>query len=99
MQDVHWFGGQIGGEFQGYALGNILSVQFYEEALKARPEIPLEISGGKFDTLHGWLRENIYRHGSKFTAPELIERVTGRGIDIEPYIRYLRVKYGDLYKI
>ncbi len=99
MQDVHWFGGQIGGEFQGYALGNILSAQFYEEALKARPEIPLEISGGTFDALHGWLRENIYRHGSKFTAPELIERVTGKGMDIGPYIRYLWTKYGGLYRL
>jgi carboxypeptidase Taq len=54
---------------------------------------------GKFSTLHGWLVENIYSQGSKYTAPELIERVTGGPIRIEPYIRYLRNKYGQLYTL
>jgi carboxypeptidase Taq len=99
MQDVHWYGGAIGGAFQGYTLGNILSAQFYQAALDAHPEIPAEIEGGKFDTLHRWLKENIYRHGSKYTAPELIERVTGGPLRIEPYIRYLRIKYGKLYDL
>ena len=27
LQDVHWFGGHIGGMFQGYTLGNILGGQ------------------------------------------------------------------------
>ncbi len=49
---------------------------------------------GRFDTLLGWLRENIYRYGSKYTAAELVQRVTGGGLTIEPYIDYLRSKYG-----
>ena len=74
LQDVHWFGGTIGGSFQGYTLGNIMSAQFYEAALKAHPDIPAEIAQGQFATLHGWLKENIYQHGSKYTAAELLER-------------------------
>ena len=99
LQDVHWYGGGIGGSFQGYTLGNILSGQFYAAALQAHPEIPAEIGQGKFDTLHTWMRDNIYQHGSKFTAPELIERVTGGSLRIEPYINYLRTKYGELYSL
>ncbi len=99
LQDVHWYGGGIGGSFQGYTLGNIMSGMFYESALKAHPEITTEIGQGKFDTLHTWLRENIYQHGSKFTAPELIERVTGGPLRIEPYLNYLRTKYGELYTL
>jgi len=60
LQDVHWYSGTIGGAFQGYTLGNILSAQVYETALKAHPEIPGEIAQGKFGTLHGWLKENLY---------------------------------------
>jgi carboxypeptidase Taq len=97
LQDVHWFAGIIGGSFQGYTLGNILSAQFYSAALNAHPEIPEEMRQGKFSTLHGWLRENIYRHGSKFTAPEIIERASGSPLTIEPYINYLKTKYGSLY--
>jgi carboxypeptidase Taq len=99
LQDVHWFTFTIGGGFQGYTLGNIMSLQFYEAALRAHPEIPAEVGRGQFNTLHSWLRENIYRHGSKFTANELLERVTGGPLSIEPYIKYLRAKFGELYDL
>ncbi|MDD5370014.1 MAG: carboxypeptidase M32 [Anaerolineaceae bacterium] len=99
MQDVHWYGGMIGGGFQGYTLGNILSAMFFEKALKAHPEIQAEISHGKFSTLRLWLTENIYQYGSKYTAPELIQRVTGGGLDVAPLIRYLKSKYGEIYHL
>jgi carboxypeptidase Taq len=99
LQDVHWYAGIIGGSFQGYTLGNILSAQFYSSALKAHPAIPDEIRQGTFSTLHGWLRENIYRHGSKFTAAEIVERASGSALTIEPYINYLKTKYGSLYTL
>jgi carboxypeptidase Taq len=99
LQDIHWYGGMIGGQFQGYTLGNVMSAQFFEAALQAHPEITGEVEEGKFGTLHGWLKENIYQHGRKYTASELIERVTGGPLSIEPYIHYLRTKYGELYKL
>jgi carboxypeptidase Taq len=99
LQDVHWYAGPIGGAFQGYTLGNILSAQFFNAALAAHPEIPDEISAGQFDTLHNWLKDNIYQHGSKFTAEELVERVTGGPLRIQPYIGYLKEKYGALYDL
>lgn len=99
LQDVHWYAGLIGGAFQGYTLGNIMSGMFYSQALKSHPEIPVEVGQGKFDTLHGWLKDHIYQHGSKFTASELLERVTGGPLTIEPYIHYLQTKYGALYEL
>jgi carboxypeptidase Taq len=97
LQDVHWFSSTVGGRFQGYTLGNLMGPQFFEAALRAHPRIPEETAKGTFGTLHGWLRENVYRHGSKFTAAELIERATGGPLSVEPYLRYLRTKYGELY--
>jgi carboxypeptidase Taq len=99
LQDVHWYAASIGGVFQGYTLGNIMSGMFYEAALKAHPEIGQQITEGEFGTLHEWAKENIYRHGSKFTANELVERITGGPLRIEPYIDYLRGKYGELYRL
>src|SRR5690606_20254059 len=58
LQDIHWYGGVIGGSFQSYTLGNILSAQFFESALRAHPEINDEIERGEFKTLHTWLTEN-----------------------------------------
>ncbi len=99
LQDVHWYDGAVGGAFQGYTLGNILSALFHAAAVQAHPGIPGEIAQGQFGTLLGWLQQNIYRHGSKFTAAELVERVTGAPLRIEPYIGYLRAKYGELYRL
>jgi len=99
LQDVHWYAGTIGGSFQGYTLGNILSSLFYDAALLAKPEIPKEILKGQFGTLHHWLKENLYRHGAKFTANELTERVTGGPLRIEPYVAYLKGKYGEIYEL
>ena len=95
LQDVHWFAGPIGGAFQGYTLGNIMSALFYKQALVAHPEIPAQIGRGEFETLHGWMKHNIYQHGSKYTANELIHRVTGGALTIEPYMAYLRGKFLD----
>ena len=99
LQDVHWYYGLIGGCFQGYTLGNILGAQFFATALKTHPEIPSEIENGKFQTLHTWLKDNLYQYGSKYTAPEIIERATGTPLSIDPYIAYLRTKYGELYDL
>jgi carboxypeptidase Taq len=99
LQDVHWYGGSVGGAFQGYTIGNLLSAQFYAAALKAHPEIPPEIAKGEFGTLHGWLRKKLYRHGRKFGPDEIVKRATGKPMTIAPYIAYLRGKYGELYRL
>ncbi|MFV9506744.1 MAG: carboxypeptidase M32 [Oscillochloridaceae bacterium umkhey_bin13] len=97
LQDVHWFYSTIGGSFQGYTIGNILSAQFMAAARAAIPDLDAQIGQGQFAALHEWLRSQIYQHGSKYTTAELVERVTGGPITIEPYIAYLRAKYGELY--
>ena len=99
MQDVHWYSSPIGGSFQGYTLGNILSAQFFEQALLVHPDIPDQMRQGKFGALLDWLKENWYTHGSKFTANELVERICGGPMQIEPYIRYLKDKFGELYEL
>lgn len=99
LQDVHWYAGLVGGAFQGYTLGNIMSAQFYAAAIAAHPGIPEQLAAGSFDTLHGWLRTNVYRHGRKYTASEIIERATGSPLRLEPYMTYLRNKYGELYAL
>ena len=84
LQDVHWYGGSVGGAFQGYTIGNILSAQFYAAAVKAHPEIPQEMTRGEFGTLHAWLRKRLYRHGRKFTPDEIVKRATGKPHDASP---------------
>ncbi|MDQ3815413.1 MAG: carboxypeptidase M32, partial [Armatimonadota bacterium] len=98
MQDTHWSSGSFG-YFPTYALGNVMAAQIYDTALQAHPEITDEIGQGRFATLLDWLAEHLYQHGRKFLPRELAPRVTGRPLDPQPYIAYLKAKFGELYGV
>jgi len=98
LQDIHWADGLFG-YFPTYAIGNVLSVQLFDEAVEANPEIPERIREGDFSTLLGWLRDNVHRHGARYYADELIERATGRHLGTAPYLSYLNEKFGELYQL
>lgn len=97
LQDVHWYAGQVGGAFQSYTLGNVMSAQIYAAAERALPDLDDQIAAGMFGPLRAWLTSHIYRHGRMFTAPELIARATGAPLGVESYLAYLHTKYGALY--
>jgi carboxypeptidase Taq len=97
LQEMNWYCGRIGGLYQHFTLGNIMSCMWFEAATKAQPQIEEEMARGEFSTLRQWLTEKIHTHGRKFTIAELVERVTGGRLTTEPYIRYLKGKYGELY--
>jgi carboxypeptidase Taq len=99
LQDIHWYAGTIGGAFQGYTLGNILSAQYFEAAHSSLPDLPAQIAQGTFQPLHDWLKTNIYQHGRKFTASELTRRATGSELIVTPYLGYLRDKFSALYEL
>jgi carboxypeptidase Taq len=96
LQDIHWSMGGFG-YFPSYALGNLLSVQYFTRALQDESDIPDQIAAGNFDTLRQWLVEHIYQHGRKFTVDELTRRVTGEGIQSKSYVAYLQAKFSDIY--
>ena len=96
LQDIHWSGGAIG-YFSTYALGNLVSVQLWEQINKEIPDLDEQIRKGNFAELLAWLRKNIHRHGQKYEPQQLVEMVTGSKITPEPYVRYLTQKYSEIY--
>src|SRR5215203_3617487 len=98
LQDIHWADGLFG-YFPTYTVGNVLSVQFFEEALKAHPEIPTQMEKGEFSLLLSWLRENVHQHGSRYYPDELVWHATGRPLDTIPYLSYLKSKFGELHSL
>ncbi len=98
LQDVHWSRPMFG-YFPTYALGNLYAAQFFETAVAEMPVIEEELARGQTDALLGWLRENIHRHGKKFTPRELVQRVTGRPLDHEPFMRYVTNKFSEIYDL
>lgn len=99
MQDVHWFASPIAGQFQGYTIGNVLSAQCFDRACEIHPSIPTEIESGEFGTLLSWLQTNLHALGRKYDVNDTIVRATGRALTIEPYLDYLKAKFGDLYDL
>jgi carboxypeptidase Taq len=98
LQDVHWSGGAIG-YFPTYSLGNVISVQLWDQVRAAIPDLDQQFERGEFGELSSWLRENLHRNGRKFTSKETLERIVGGGIDSGPYLRYLKFKLGGIYGI
>jgi carboxypeptidase Taq len=98
LQDVHWSEGYIG-YFPTYALGNLVAAQLWERINKDIPDLAAQIERAEFGGLLTWLRENIHRHGARYYPVELLQRVTGQGLTPEPYLRYLRAKFGEVYEL
>jgi carboxypeptidase Taq len=98
LQDVHWSGGALG-YFPTYALGNLVAAQLWEKINTDIPDLDRQIERAEFGGLLAWLRERIHRHGAKFDPMELLERVTGSQLTPEPYLRYLKAKFGDIYDL
>jgi carboxypeptidase Taq len=98
LQDVHWSEGYFG-YFPTYALGNLVSVQFWEKMKRDIPTLDAQIEKGEFAELLGWLRKNVHEHGAKYEPQELIQKVTGSKIDPKPYLNYLETKYKAIYGI
>ena len=96
LQDIHWSGGMVG-YFPTYALGNLASVQLWDKMLEEHPAIPDQIAKGKFDTILVWMREHVHQYGSKFEPQEIMLKATGSKITPEPYMAYLKTKYGEIY--
>ncbi|MDG4889747.1 carboxypeptidase M32 [Mesorhizobium sp. WSM4887] len=95
LQDAHWSAGHMG-NFANYSIGNVMAAQLFEVAGKDEA-LRTDLAKGRYDRLHGFLAENIHRHGRRYDRDELLMRATGRKLDPEPYIAYLNAKYAELY--
>jgi carboxypeptidase Taq len=98
LQDVHWSSGLIG-YFSTYALGNLIAGQLWEKVHVEVPELDDRIAAGDLGPLREWLRENVHRHGARFSSRELLERVVGEPIAVGPLVAYLKRKLSDVYGV
>ena len=97
LQDVHWGAGLIG-YFPTYTLGNLMAAQLWETIRAELPELDGQIEGGEFGPLRAWLRERVHVHGRKLPPPELLDRVTGQELAVQPFLSYLHAKHADATK-
>ena len=94
LQDTHWGAGLIG-YFPTYTIGNLMAAQLWERIEAEVPDVWERIEAGDFAGLREWLRVNVHRHGRKLYPRELLARVTGEELRVDPFVTYLRAKLED----
>ncbi|NLY01189.1 MAG: carboxypeptidase M32 [Rhodopirellula sp.] len=98
LQDVHWSAGLVG-YFPTYSLGNLHSAQIFAAADAELGSLAQSFSQGEFQPLRQWLNEKIHQQGQRYSADELVMRITGKPLSHEPLMAHLRAKLGPLYGI
>jgi carboxypeptidase Taq len=95
LQDIHWAEGLFG-YFPSYALGHLISAQLSETSELQHGSIQAQIRAGEEARLQGWLAQTVWPLGRSVNGEELVERVTGRALSAQPFLRYLRAKVEEL---
>ena len=96
LQDVHWSLGALG-YFPTYTLGNLYASMFFQQACQDVPALETEIQRGHLLSLKAWLNHNIHQCGRQYSSADLLHRITGRSLSVEPFLTYLRTKIGEIY--
>lgn len=97
LQDIHWYCTTIGGAFQGYTLGNLMSAQFHAAATRHVVDLEARVRQGDLAPLRHFLRDHVHTHGARYEPLELVERATGEPLGTAAFVRYLETKYTKLY--
>lgn len=92
MQDIHWTDGGFG-YFPSYTLGAMYAAQLFQAARKALPDLDSQLSEGHFTPLFGWLQQNIWQHGSRYSSAELITKATGEALNSRYFREHLTARY------
>jgi carboxypeptidase Taq len=92
MQDVHWTDGSFG-YFPAYTFGALAAAQFMQSARKALPDMDSLIATGNFTPILSWLNRNIHQCGSRYDGEELVARVTGMPLSIDPWLAHIDERY------
>jgi carboxypeptidase Taq len=96
MQDTHWAGASFG-YFPSYALGNIYGGMFLEKMSKDVPGWRELVQQGDFSPVRDWLRSNVHAKGNMYDPAELVKVVTGKALNIRPFLDYLKGKVRTVY--
>ena len=88
LQDVHWGAGSFG-YFPSYALGCLIAAQLWEALEVELGPREGDLRNGEVSAIQDWLAEHVHRHGRRLDTTALIERATGRALEIEPFLRYV----------
>ncbi|WP_087113393.1 carboxypeptidase M32 [Parendozoicomonas haliclonae] len=92
MQDIHWTDGSFG-YFPSYTLGAMYAAQQFAAIRKVLPDVDAMIGKGDLAPIFAWLRENIWRNGSRYDTDTLITKATGESLNPQFFREHLEARY------
>ncbi|MBN8200217.1 carboxypeptidase M32 [Bacillus sp. NTK034] len=98
LQDVHWAGGSFG-YFPSYALGYMYAAQLKNSMLKDLPNYDELLEEGNLLPIKEWFTQNVHQFGKMKKPLEILNDVTGEGLNAQHLINYLYDKYGKVYQL
>ncbi|MBB6452254.1 carboxypeptidase Taq [Salirhabdus euzebyi] len=96
LQDVHWSGGAFG-YFPSYALGYMYGAQLYH-AMNKELNVNELIENGELNKVKEWLTKHVHQYGKLKKPLEILNDVTGEGLNADYLVNYLENKYKEIYK-
>jgi carboxypeptidase Taq len=88
LQDVHWGIGAFG-YFPSYALGCLIAAQLWEAMLAGQGSIEEALRRGEVAAIQRWLGEHVHCYGRRLDTMPLVERASGRALEVGPFLRYV----------
>lgn len=96
LQDIHWSGGDFG-YFPSYALGYMYAAQLNAK-MREQIDVDFYIEKGDFSPVKEWLTENVHKYGKMKKPLQILNDVTGEGLNPDFLVEYLSQKYKKIYK-
>lgn len=88
LQDIHWGEGAFG-YFPSYAMGCLIAAALWEAIERELGSLEQALSRCELAPVASWLGERVHRHGRRLDTVPLVEAATGRGLEVEPFLRYV----------
>ena len=87
LQDVHWSEGAFG-YFPSYAIGCLIAASLWETLERETGPQAEALERCQVAPIREWLGDRVHRHGRRLDTIPLVEQATGRGLEIDPFLRY-----------
>jgi carboxypeptidase Taq len=88
LQDIHWGAGSFG-YFPSYALGCLIAAQLWEAMEADLGTLDEDLRTGEVARIKTWLAESVHRLGRRLDTLPLVQQATGRGIEVESFLRFV----------